>query len=368
MKDHPLNTIDPHHHDHAAEEEEEDIDQFPVSIFDAAYCGEQVPEGFDAVRISIDGKLKADLSWKKEREAAQAYAAQGLRIFWDIDLGLPNILHHALSNRTQFLSLTLSLEHFCKTLWKEFRKETAGLCLFRGTLDLIHSYPWDEEQIANLQDWMSEHYLSVDTPIQISVLKETQKTLLNYFCRDALSEYLGLLASAVPDHLPLFLLLDASEIDDPFVEAQLLNKEYFSRFHLGVKTQRQLLGGEINWEGIPSEKGMIGREIQSDPKSKKPKLALCLPSRLICHPCSLQAALASLQNNNVSFRIISEGNLAIEWDGLDDLIVDTQFVSPQFKRRLQGFCAAGGRVVYAGGSLGLAEEIPFDAWLSKSSF
>jgi hypothetical protein len=332
--DHPLTTIE--------EKEEEPLDPFPVVIFDAAYCGEPVPKGFDAVRIPIDGTLKADLTWKKEHDGALAYARKGLKIFWEIDLGLPNVLH-ALSNRTQFLSLTLSLEHFCKTLWKTFRKETVGLCLFRGSLDLSQNYPWDEEQLANLQEWMLEHHASEKV----------------FFCRDVFSEYFGLLASGVPDSLPLFLLFDASEIEDPFIEAQLLNKEYFSRFHLGVKTRSAGLGGEIAWEGMPKKKGIIAREIKHQKTGEKAKLAVCLPRS---HSSSLQIAFALLQTSRLPFRVIPEGELAIEWDGLDELIVDTQLVSAQFKRRLQGFCAAGGRVVSIGEPLGLAEEVSFEHW------
>lgn len=374
-----LITIDSHDRE-PVEEAEEAIVPFPATIFDAAFNGEPVPAGFDTVRIPIDGKLTADLSWKKEREAAVAYVAQGLRIFWEIDLGLPHSMHHALSNRTQFLALTLSLEHFCKTLGKEFRKESVGLCLFRGSLDFSHDYPWDEEQTANFQEWIHECYPSIDafakdTSLDISdfksitsdFLKETEvgKTLLQYFCRDAVSEYLDLLAAGVPDYIPLFLLLDATEISDAFVQAQLLNKEGFSRFHLGVKDRSTgNLGGEIGWESHPMKSGMISRVIKDCIKIERAKLAFCLPSRL--RPFlteALRTALALLQKSEKPFRVIPEGELAVEWDGLDDLIVDTQFVSFQFKRKLQGFCAAGGRIVSIGALLGLAEEISFESWL-----
>jgi hypothetical protein len=291
-------------------------------------------------------------------------------------------MHHALSNRTQFLALTLSLEHFCKTLGKEFRKESLGLCLFRGSLDFSHDYPWDAEQTANLQEWIHECYPTFDAfakeiSIDISdyqsltsdLLRETEtgKTLLQYFCRDAVSEYLGLLAAGVPDYIPLFLLLDATGISDSFVAAQLLNKEVFSRFHLGVKDRSAgNLGGEIGWESPPMESGMISRVIKDSIKIERAKLALCLPSRL--HPSSTEAlrkALVLLQKCKKPFRVIPEGELAVEWDGLDDLIVDTQSVSFQFKRKLQGFCAAGGRVVTIGELLGLAEEVPFKTWLAN---
>lgn len=352
------------------EEEEEELNPFPVLIFDADYCGEPVPSGFDAVRIPLDGKIKADLSWKREREAAKIYLKEGLKIFWDMDLGLPNALIHPLGNRTQFLSLTLSLEHFCKTLRCEFRKETIGLCLFRGSLDFSQKYPWDEEQMANLQGWIQQF----DPNAELSV-KETSKTLeplenseigrtlLKYFCRDAVSEYLSLLTAAIPDSLLLFLMFDATCIEDPFTKIQLLNREYFSRFNLAVKQPLdKVFGNEIAWEGNLQERGMISREIKNDRINERPKLALCLPSGPLYHPSMtepLNHAVTILQKHNLPFRVIPEGEFTMEWNELDELIVDTQFVTTPFRRKLQGFCAAGGKVIFLGKSLGLADEIPF---------
>ena len=56
---------DNHHHDddhsrhHEDEEEILEEPQHPLAIFDAEFLGETVPTGFDAVRVRIDGFLKA---------------------------------------------------------------------------------------------------------------------------------------------------------------------------------------------------------------------------------------------------------------------------------------------------------------------
>lgn len=380
-----LTTIDHHHHHEAEDEEEEDVERLPATIFDACYCGEPVPAGFDAVRIVIDGKVKADLSWKKEREAAAAYIQQGLRIFWEIDLGLLGSLHHPLSNRTQFLSLSLSLEHFRDTLWKEFHQQSLGLGLYRGPLDYSRNYPWDEEQVGNLQGRMVDLFSNAEifgqaTGICISDLTALApaqmeascagRELLSLFCRDAIGEYLSLLASRVPDSLPLFLLFDATEIQDPFMIAQLLTKERYPRFHLGVKQAHaggiamnggQVLGGEIAWEGNPLAKGSLSRTITATATDERANLGICLPRMSLCRPSSLlRDAFTDLQRQKVAFRVIPEVELAAEWDGLDYLVVDTQSVDPQFKRKLQGFCAAGGMVITIGEPLSLEGEVPFD--------
>src|SRR5262249_14989076 len=163
------------------------------------------PQGFNAVRIVLDGKFKADLSWKHEREVALAYITQGFSIFWEIDLGILKSLHHPLGNRTQFMALSLSLEHFCNTLWKEFCKDTVGLCLYRGALDVSQDYLWDEEQDSNLQEWMHDRVKGVEVDAS---------AVMKYFCADALGEYLYLLSSKIVGDLPLFLLLDATQVED----------------------------------------------------------------------------------------------------------------------------------------------------------
>lgn len=377
-----LTTINHDHHHESEEIEEEILVALPANIFEASFLGEIVPQGFDSVLISLDGTVKADLSWRKEQEAAKNYVNQGFRIFWKIDLGLSRGLDQALGNRTQFLALTLSLEHFCKTLWKEFRKETVGLNLYDGSLDFSAKYVWDEEQIANMQEWMEDHFGSIDTFIQETAIEiksfkeilpaklqqsDLGKELLRFFCRDAMAEYLNLLTGSVPDTLSFFLMLDASEITSDFLLAGLLNKEHFPRFHLVVKRRHpffreEILGGELAWESEVQEKGMIGK-VFKESSFVKPRLGFCLPSQSLCRPSlalSLSQAFIYLQKQQKSFRIIPEVDLAAEWEGLDCLIIDTQLVNIQFKRKLQGFCAAGGTVVFVGESLHLAEEISFD--------
>lgn len=388
-----LTTIDSQnrhaHHDHQHVHEDEEIeelaDSLPARIFDASFCGEPAPEGFDAVRIVIDGTIKADLSWKKEREAALAYITQGLKILWEIDLGLPGSLHQSLGNRTQFLGLTLSLEHFCNTLWKEYRKETVGLCLYRGPVDFTDAYPWDEEQILNLQGWIKDQYPILDefvsethvaasdfTGLTVDDLAKSDvgRDLLKCFCRDAVGEYFSLLAARVPDSLPLFLLFDTRGVKDSMLTARLLSKERYPRFHIASKIDAgaPILGGEISWDGMAAEKGIISREIENSMSEGKATLGFCLPRMTLSRPSSLEflsRALDALIAHNILFRVIPEVNLAAEWDGLDYYLVDNQHVEIQFKRKLQGFCAAGGTVVYLGQSLGLAQEIPFEDWFEN---
>lgn len=353
MTDHhsKLTTLGPSHshshtHEHEDHEEEEEIALFrPAFVFDAQSLDEEVPAPFDTVKIKLEGTLKADLKWEKERAAAASYIAKGLRIFWEMDLGLFQGLKYPISNASQFLSLSLSLDHFRDTLWKEFRDQTAGLCLYRGSADFSVGYQWNEEQEANLQGWLKEQELERQSS------KETESRLLSLFCRDAAGEFLEMLAGPLPDALNRFILLDVSSVEDPLLAAQLVTKERFS--HLTV-------GGKILWDG-----GVISRHPEKATLGERARIGVCLPpmNKGIAQPIQgLSAGMRRLQQKGLAFRVIPEYFLTADWDGLDYLLVASDQLTIQGKRKLNGFCAAGGVVVTIGDMIGLPDEISFDAW------
>ncbi len=368
-----------HAHDECDDDEVQEAFQ-PATVFDAQYVGEEVPEGFDAVRIVLDGTVKGDLAWQKEREATIAYVQKGLRLFWEIDLGLFERLKYALGNHTQFLSLSLSLEHYRDTLWKEFRTHTCGLCLYRGPADISVDYKWDEEQLSNLQGWLQDLFGDIAacahetglslidfksvTP-QILQLTAPGQRLLSLFCGDAAGEYLQLLAARLPDTINSFVLLDAGQGDDFALKAQLLSKERYPHLLVGVKNSSGL-GGEFAWEGEALSLGRLARTPHALQRTEPPRYGVCLPSlqkRRYCDSVALNEIFATLIERKCHFRVIPESILTTEWHGLDCLFVVSDLLSPQGRRKLQGFCAAGGVVVIAGKPIGLPEEQSFANWI-----
>lgn len=351
-----------HDHDHPHEEDLEEIEPFrPAIIFDALSIDEPIPDGFDAVKIAIDGRVAADLTWKQAHEVAENHIKQGLRIFWEIDLGLFQQLNRSLDNKSQFLSLSLSLEHFRDTLWKEFKQHSIGICLYRGHADFSRQFRWDESQRANLQGWLSDHFdielFRNETGIDARSFQDlSEKSLMNspagqylisLFCRDTVAEYLALLASSLPDNIPCFALLDASNSADPYHTAQLLTKERFPNVCLGVKGN-DALGGELGWDNLPLRAGILARQLPSISSSTNIRVGVCLPSMERCLPSDrdkLGEAMAMLEARQIHFRVIPEALLTTEWDGLDYLVIQPDAISAQGRRKLQGFCAAGGVII-----------------------
>lgn len=248
--------------------------------------------------ISLDGTLKADISWKKEIELSKEAVRAGKPLFYKIDLGLFSKLPLPLEDHTQFQSLNLSLHHFRDGLWPEFKEHIKGLCLYEGDADFSKNFSWSETQRQNYSVWAERHEI------------EDKKL----FCRDVGSEYLQLLISKMPDALPLHLNLTISS-EDPFEVARLTAADCFERFQF--------------------------------PKNLA-KWAICLPPRERLAPkfnTGLPEAFQELKEKNIPFRVIPESHLITDWDGLDLLIYSPDGLTSQGKRKIQGFLAAGGTAI-----------------------
>jgi hypothetical protein len=80
----------------------------------------------------------------------------------------------------------------------------------------------------------------------------------------------------------------------------------------------------------------------------------------------LGEAIAHLTQAQTPFRIVPEYYLINQWDGLDSLIVLSSTINAQAKRKLQGFCAAGGTILTLGELLDLPHEIPFADYVKNT--
>lgn len=304
------------------------------------------------VKISLDGGVKSFLDWSQAKASATRHVEKGEKILWSIDLGLFRDLVHPFSHQSQFLSLSLSLEHFKTDIWPLFQEHSLGLLIYQGPADYQKHFPWDETQHTNFKEWLKEAFKHAEalseevniplndfadsTPLRLQGTSEGRR-LLSLFCRDACVEYLLLLAANIPDEIPLFVELDTTGIDDLVLAAQLTSAEKYE--HL------QMLDSPTDVYSIP--------------------IGICLPpsSFVACQAThGLVDVFNFLANNHIRYRVIPEDNLITEWDGLDSLIVCSNFLGPQGFRKLQGFCAAGGQVVLVGKELGLPEEITFKEW------
>ncbi len=307
----------------------------------------------DSVIIHLKAGVQDPLDFQKEHLACQEAIKKGLSLKFVIDLGLFSKLKRPLSNKSQYLSLELSLEHFKNTLWSEFHESIVDICLYEGDLD-FSDFIIFQELTPNLQEWILERFSTIESfrdesGIQITNFEEITPELLvtttsgkfikSLFCRDVAFDYLQMLKANLPDAMPLSIKLEEKGDLSPLKVALLTHREVYEPF---------ILSSEIN---------------------HKPKIAVCLPSSrkvILSHYAALNDALNYLREKHEPYRLIPESMLISEWDLVDYLLVLPHLLDSQGKRKLQGFVAAGGTVVTLGDALGLDNEISFATFCDLS--
>ncbi len=221
---------------------------------------------------------------------------------WEIDPPPENTLWELefgpLSPRT-LPSFKIAVELFVESVWQHYQEQTLGVILYRGALP----------------------------PYEIEIL----------------ADMLHQLGALLPDELPPFALFDL-EAEGSYY-GQLFSKELFSHIHLGFRSGPF---GALRW----------GKKLT--PLHHDAKLGLVLPLRsMVVQDDRIDSCLSDLRKRNIPYRLIAEMQLTEEWDELDDLIVFSSLLSKQGFRKVQGFIAAGGRVVVVGEGLALEREIGY---------
>lgn len=312
---------------------------FVPHIYDPKDVKTSLSTDHNTVLLSINGQMNADLDWRSTESMAQGYVDKGLKLLWRLDLGLFKPLRYPLEHQTQFLSLILSLEHFRDTLWKKFKEDTLGVCLYEGDANMVEQLHWNPT--------LNENYLAWGRQVLKDAFRAEDRNQKCIFARDAAVEYLSLLANRMPDEMQIFVFLDVAELNDLAIEAQLVHRERYERMHVIVKNSR-----------LPTFFPYKASEV-----------GLALPHYSLVANYSYQGLgtlLNKLVENDRSFRLIPETYLINEWDGLNYLLVIAETINVQARRKLQGFCAAGGTVVTYGNPLGLGHEISVDDFFNLS--
>lgn len=313
--------------------------------------------------IRLDGRSQNDLSWNEERQKAAQCVEKGKKIFWIMDLGLFDSLSFSLTNQTQFLSLTLALEHFRRDIWPIFHEHTFGLALYEGPLDYSQQIPPALDLRDQFEEWLhvakknnpEEHldFLFNSSSMDQSINGHlTGNALLVYqlFCRDIATDFFHLLLGYLPDALLTFLLIDASQLKDKlFLQALLLHPDCYENLQIALKGSSFLHEG-LGWRDAHASAGMIQAENENNlnPSFKAPKIGFCLPPKEKMDFQlfeQLHQALQTLVEKKQDFRILSEGHLTTQWEGLDYIVTSCASLTPQGIRKFKGFCAAGGTVL-----------------------
>ncbi len=234
------------------------------------------------LRRSLDGRLSSPLDWQ---------VVEGTEpTLYDVDLGLFDGLPQPLEDQGQFKSIALVLKHFGEAVFS--KGGCIGVCLYSGAAD----YP-SLRQVSEAMDR-----------------------------RDVAIDYIDLLTTHLPVDCPAYIELDVTGIEDPVKRLLLLAKDAYQ--HVRVLAR-----------GLPPHI-VLARE------GDRPSKGILLPGKENRLPMEgLERALKHLDEEQQPYRVISEPQLIYEWDGLDELIVCPELVTPLGWRQIDGFKAAGGVVL-----------------------
>ena len=284
----------------------------------------------DHVILPLAASLKDELDWSAEKVAAQTALEQGKKLVWEIDF---QFSWETLDDSSVFFAHTRALEESMKLICN-FSKETLGVCLYRGDLSfspLMAYWKWEEP----FHDWLEElvekagkdHELRVcaDRYYQKWVSSSQGEHYFRLFSITLFAEYLHRLISCMPEELLPFIFFDASKISSPSLIAQLVSPVRFAYLYTRLQAAAWPLLGDLQ--------SNLGFLLPSDPYCDREVLS------------QLDRHMHECRKQNIAFRILTEEKLSEEWDNLDQLIIIPQTLTPQVTRKLQGFVAAGGRVL-----------------------
>ncbi|MEM8629422.1 MAG: hypothetical protein AAGF04_05075 [Chlamydiota bacterium] len=258
----------------------------------------------DITKVTLRLGEGGSFCWKETLEVARNVENW---ILWEIDF--PPIALEVTGKNIRFeQEKLLAVTHFSEEIYPEFRGNSVGLLFHKGPLDF--GLPQEKRQRA-LEQFLSR---------------------------------LALFAGKMPDTLPLFLLFDVGKL--PVSEAiSLLHQKYFGHFPLilrgasfGFPCFSWCRGGGLYGAYLPAE-----------------KLGLLVPST------PFEELLQELQT--FPYRILYKEFANNDWFGLDAIVFEEN--TPLVRRILQGFQAAGGRILSRSGNLGIPGEEKLDQYLEE---
>lgn len=329
----------------------------------------EIPKDCNTVTIALNGKYDSDLDWKKEKEQAEQYITEGFFLFWKLDLGLFDQLKQPLGHQGQFLTISLAIQHFREQIWEKYKEFSLGISIYEGGINFYDFVRWEEMEQTSLSDWLSRGYnsiaqLNADCGLSLKdfsqavpeTLMQTEhgRQLLRFFALELINQYLDFVIEFLPERLPCYLLLDAELAASRTELARLLSGQRFELFRLAIKNNL-LPSRHLTWS-----QNIIYQETNTEIV----ELGVCLPDISKIDKKSHEGFEKLFFELKQPYKLISEEHLVTEWDNIEFLFVVPASITSEGRRKLQGFCAAGGTVVtIAEGSLGLAYEMSYSDWL-----
>ncbi len=156
---------------------------------------------------------------------------------------------------------------------------------------------------------------------------------------DFLAYGLQQLGAVFPENIPLFACFAMEKGLSPTQIALLIGPHYFPYLHIGLTRSCYPLAvlscEEKQWKGAALHSARTG-------------VVLPLPEAMASsQQVFIDDVVEALTRQSVGYRLIYESHMSEQWEGLDQLVVFSNMLSEQGKRKARGFAAAGGRLLQA---------------------
>ena len=282
------------------------------------------------IQITLDAGFKSDIIWDVEQKKAEDAVQRGKKIVWEFDFGCTNPLGFRLQDPIQWNTSQVAIEHFVRSIWPKYEKETVRISLFRGSIDWIHYLYWDEMQRDHFHRWKRVSRIPGASTCSLEAISQTKENrrILSLYATEQLSNYLHSLGSHLPEEVMRCATFTINEHTSIWHAAQALSRERFP--HIAI---------DVPYTAISSL-----QEYQSP-------IALCLPQDQYLNEEVgeiWESIYIELEKKSIPFRVLTETFLAEDWAGLEKIIVLTNSLSEFGKRQLQGFAISGGQIIFYG--------------------
>ncbi|MBN4067463.1 hypothetical protein JYU14_05205 [Simkania negevensis] len=298
----------------------------------------KISEGQTApLTISVDTSLHSSLRWQEAVALAQQAVELGRPLIWKLDFQIGSQKNSAIDQPLFLNSCLLAIEEFDKQLYQPYKKNVQGLILYDGPASFDGMLTFSPNMAEPFLRWLCDYQKRLEElgrgvaegwsaePIEdIATAPLPLRQLYRFFCRDQFVAFLSSFLPYIDDEcVPQIVVHTDKELSAGEI-AQLFNNASFEHFHVTLP---------------PLPFGVNSDEDAS--------LAICVPPLFASLPEDVDALTSVIEKmirQKQPFRLVPESLMPYLWDGIDEMVVFHNALTPQGRRSLLGFQAAGGTV------------------------
>lgn len=325
------------------------------------------PSFYNCQIISLDCSTRSPLRWNEQEKSATACLRQGIHIVWDLQSHLTGEQNDCPPE--SLLNATLrAFTFFHEGLYSRFASETLCTIIDRDApQSLVSTSNFLRKKGASIETKSPSENFSSD--LRKFPMRHFASPLERFERKCAVWRSLS---AALAEDCPIGVLLDLRDVSTD-LQLQLIHQERLEHLLPIIDSDLQNFGA-LTWNR-PSPQGAIFDEVSAswadralEGYREKPTISLSIALPIL--ECGdrrsweeLGRVAEVLQALKIPHRVLALRCLRDHWEELDDIIAYTSAMTQLERRQLDGFCAAGGRVIGVGKTQLFTHQLPFGKWV-----